>query len=95
MVDFGDELDLGSLERVVVREVEVHSEATSHKRSGFGSLDVNVPDHDIILSGLNGDSWDWLSCKITKFLPKNNNQDVKRIVYTLEMEPAEQAGERV
>ena len=70
MVDFGDELDLGCLERVVVCEVEVDSEATSHKRCGFRSLDVNVPDHDIILGGLNGDSWDWLSCKITKFLSK-------------------------
>ncbi len=70
MVDFGYEFDLGGLERVVVCKVEVHSEATSHKGSGFGSLDVNVPDHDIILGRLNGDSWDWLSFKITKFLSK-------------------------
>ncbi len=79
MVDFGDEFDLWCLEGVVVCKVEVNSEATSNKRSSFRSLDVNVPDHDIVLSGLDGDSWDWLSSKITEFLSKAKSKMLREM----------------
>ena len=58
MVDFRDELDLGGLERVVVREVKVYYESTADKWCALRTLNVNVPDHDIILSWHNIDTTD-------------------------------------
>ena len=56
MVDFCDELDLGRLERVVVREVEVDCKFAADEWCALGAINVNVPDHNVILSRHNRDS---------------------------------------
>ena len=56
VVDFRDELDLGRLERVVVREVEVYCESAADEWCALGALNVNVPDHHIVLSWLDSDA---------------------------------------
>ena len=68
MVDLGHELDLGWLEGIVVREVKVHCEATSDERSALGAVDVHIPDHHVVFSGLNRGTWDGSFRQITKFL---------------------------
>ena len=58
MVDLRDELDLGRLEWIVVREVEVYCESASDERRALRSLNVDVPDHNIVLSWYNCDAID-------------------------------------
>ena len=56
MVDLRDELDLGRLEWIVVREVEVYCESATDEWCALGALNVNVPDHHIVLSWLDSDA---------------------------------------
>ena len=56
VVNFRDELDLGRLERVVVREIEVYCESAADEWCALGALDMNVPDHHVVLSWLNLDA---------------------------------------
>ena len=56
VVNFRDELDLGRLERVVVREIEVYCESAADEWCALGTLDMNVPDHHVVLSWLNFDA---------------------------------------
>ena len=56
VVNFRDELDLGRLERVVVREIEVYCESAADEWCTLGALDMNVPDHHVVLSWLNLDA---------------------------------------
>ena len=68
MVDFCDELDLGRLERVVVREVEVYCESAANKWRALGPLNVNVPDHHVVFSWLNSYTCNRRTCQVTQFL---------------------------
>ena len=58
VIDLRDKLDLGWLERVVVREVKVYSEHAADKWCALRALNVNVPDHDIVLGWHNLDTCD-------------------------------------
>ena len=62
MVDFGDELDLGRLEGVVVGEVEVYCEFAPDEGSALRSVNVNVPHHHVVLRGYNLDAIDRCTC---------------------------------
>ena len=68
VVNLGDELDLRGLEGIVVCEVEVDCEFAADERCAFGSIDVDVPNHDVVLSGLDRHTWDRLSRQVTEFL---------------------------
>ena len=68
VVDFRDELDLGWLEGIVVREVEINCEFTSDEWCALRSINVDIPDHDIVLCGYNLDAIDRCTCKVTQFL---------------------------
>ena len=68
MVDLRHELDLGGLEGVVVREIEVDGELASNEGSTIGAVNLDVPDSDVVFSGLNDHSWDRCTCQITQFL---------------------------
>ena len=74
VVDLGDELDLGWLEGVVVSEVQVDCESATNEGSALRSLNVDVPDHNIILGGLNRHSRDRCTCKVSKFLVRENSK---------------------
>ena len=71
VIDLGDELDLGRLEGIVVREVKVNGEASTDKGSALRTLNLHVPDHHIILSGLDGDACDWSLGQVAKFLKQS------------------------
>ena len=73
MVDLGHELDLGWLEWIVVSKVKVDSESTANEGGALWTFDVDVPNHHVILSGLDSDAWDWCTCQITQFLVINKN----------------------
>ena len=62
VVDFGDELDLGGLERVVVGEVQVYCEFAPDEGSALRSVNVNVPHHHVVLRGYNLDAIDRCTC---------------------------------
>ena len=74
VVNLSHELDLGGLERVVVREVQVHRELAADEWSAFRSVDDHVPDCDVVLRWLNRDSSDWCAVQVAKLLViKNHN----------------------
>ena len=56
VVNLGDEPDLRGLEGVVVREVKVDGEDSTDERCAFGAINLDVPDHNIVLCGLDHDS---------------------------------------
>ena len=68
MIDLRDELDLGWLERVVVREVEVYCESATNEWRALRSLNVNVPDHDIVLSWHDFNAINRRTCQVTQLL---------------------------
>ena len=62
VVDLRNELDLGWLEGIVVCEVQVDGVSSANEGSSLGAIDVNVPNHHVVLSGLNRDTWDRCTC---------------------------------
>ena len=68
VVDLRDELYLGRLERIVVREVEVDDKLSTDERSAFWAIDGDVPDHDIVLGGCDRDQRDRLTSQIAELL---------------------------
>ena len=62
VVDLRHELNLGGLEGIVVRKVQVHGEAAANEGGRVGSLNMDVPDHNICLGGLDFHSWDGGTC---------------------------------
>ena len=64
VVDLGDELDLGWLEGVVVRKVKVDGESSSDERCSLGSIDMDIPDHYVVLGGSNLNSGDRSSVQV-------------------------------
>ena len=68
VVNLRDELDLGWLEWVVVREIQVDCEAASDEGGSLGAVDVYIPDHDIVLGGFDRHTWNRLSCQVAQLL---------------------------
>ena len=83
VVNLGHELDLRGLEGVVVCEIEVDSEFATNERCAFGSIDVDVPNHDVVLSRLDRHSWDRGSRQVTEFL----KQQITRLISSIQSSP--------
>ena len=75
VVDFRDELDLGWLEWIVIREVEIDCEFTSDEWCALRSINVDVPDHDIVFRGYDLDTIDRCTCKVAQFLLRENKMN--------------------
>ena len=68
VVNLCDELDLRRLEGIVVGEVEVDHELAANEGCSLGAVDRDVPDHNIILGGVDRDTINWLPSQIAELL---------------------------
>ena len=71
VIDLGDKLDLGRLEGVIVREVQVDGEDATTEGSALRTLNHHVPDHNIFLSRHDFDTCNRCLFQVAKLLQQS------------------------